>query len=130
MRRGRRRIWRRGSSRLDLAKNDLQRAENLKGTRAISEEEYDSRSKAAREAEAALLASKAAEATAQLNLDYTRVKSPINGRIGRRLVTAGNLVQGGGAAPATMLATLVSVDPIDQGSVLPGWLLLWGQCGV
>lgn len=102
----------RAESRLELAKNDLQRAENLKGTRAISEEEYDSRSKAAREAEAALLASKAAEATAQLNLDYTRVKSPINGRIGRRLVTAGNLVQGGGAAPATMLATLVSVDPI------------------
>ncbi len=99
-------------TRLELAKNDLDRAETLRGTRAISVEELDSRNKSFREAQAALTAAKAAEAVAQLNLDYTRVTAPIAGRIGRRLVTVGNLVQGGGMVPGTLLATLVSLDPV------------------
>ncbi len=99
-------------TRVELTRNDLKRAESLRGTKAISDEEYDTRSKAVREAEAALAAVKAAEASAQLNLDYTRVTAPINGRIGRRLITKGNLVQGGGMMPGTLLATLVSMDPI------------------
>ena len=99
-------------TRLELTKNDLQRAESLRGTKAISEEEYDSRSKAVREAAANLAAAKAAEAVVQLNLGYTRVTAPISGRIGRRLVTAGNMVQGGGMMPGTVLATLVTTDPI------------------
>lgn len=102
----------RTETRADLARNDLKRAESLKGTKAISDEELDTRSKAVREAEAALAAAKAAETSAQLNLDYSRVKAPISGRIGRRLVTKGNLVQGGGMVPGTLLATLVSVDPV------------------
>lgn len=99
-------------TRLDLAKNDLERAETLRGTRAISVEELDGRNKTFREAQATLTAAKAAEAVAKLNLDYTRVTAPIAGRIGRRLVTVGNLVQGGGMMPGTLLATLVSLDPI------------------
>ncbi len=95
---------------LELTKNDLQRADELRGTKAISDEELDSRSKACREAEAALAAAKAAEAAAKLNLDYTRVTAPISGKIGQRLVTVGNLVQGGSSP--TVLATLVSQDPI------------------
>ena len=102
----------RAAIRADLTRNDLKRAESLKGTKAISDEELDTRSQAVREAEAALAATKAAEATAQLSLDYSRVKAPISGRIGRRLVTKGNLVQGGGMMPGTLLATLVSVDPV------------------
>ncbi len=102
----------RAETRVELTRNDLKRVEGLRGTKAISEEEYDTRSKAVREAEAAVAAAKAAEAVTQLDLDYTQVKAPINGRIGRRLVTVGNLVQGGGPAPATILATLVSQDPI------------------
>jgi membrane fusion protein, multidrug efflux system len=102
----------RTETRLALTSNDLRRAEALRGTKAISDEEYDTRSKAVREAEAALTAAKAAEAAVQLNLDYTRITAPINGRIGRRLVTVGNLVQGGGMVPGTLLATLVSMDPI------------------
>lgn len=102
----------RAETRLELARNDLKRVEGLRGTKAISEEEYDSRSKAVREAEAALAAAKATEAVAQLNLDYTRIIAPINGRIGRRLVTVGNLVQGGGMVPGTIMATMVSMDPI------------------
>ncbi len=100
-------------TRLDLAQNDLKRAEGLKGTKAISEEEYDSRSKAVREAEAGLVAAKASETTARLNLEYTQVKAPIDGKIGRRLVTQGNFVQlQGGGGPATVLATIVSQQPI------------------
>jgi membrane fusion protein, multidrug efflux system len=98
---------------LELVQNDLKRAESLKGTKAISEEEYDSRSKAVREAEAALAATKANESVARLNLGYTQIKAPVSGKIGRRLLTVGNFVQlQGGGGSATVLATLVSLDPI------------------
>lgn len=100
-------------TRLELARNDLSRAERLRGTRAISEEDYDNRSKAVRQAESSLAAAAASVASARLNLDYTRITAPISGKIGRRLVTEGNLVQvlaGGGTA--TALATIVSQDPI------------------
>lgn len=97
----------------ELVRNDLKRAESLRDTRAISAEVYDGRSKAVSEAEAALAAARANEATARINLDYTQIKAPISGKIGRRLVTAGNFVQlqaSGGAA--TTLTTIVSLDPI------------------
>ena len=97
---------------LQLAKNDLQRAETLKaigGSKAIAEEELDSRAKAEREAEDALKAAQAAEDTAQLNLTYTRVTAPVAGRMGQRLVTVGNLVQANGTP---VLATIVSLSPI------------------
>jgi len=113
-------------TRLELAKNDLQRAEGLLAAKAISEEEYDMRSKNFREAQSALDAAiagvsvaesavgvaAAAVKSAELNLGYTRVISPINGRIDQRHVTLGNLVQSGGNTPGTVLATIVSVDPI------------------
>ena len=72
---------------LEWTRSDLKRAEGLRGTKAISAEEYDGRSKAVLEAEAALAAAKASEAIARINLDYTQVKAPISGKIGRRLVT-------------------------------------------
>ncbi len=85
----------------------------MRGSKAISEEEYDSRSKAVRESEAALTAARAAEESARLNLSYTRVVAPIDGKIGRRLVTVGNLVQlQGDNGSATLLATIVSQDPV------------------
>ena len=98
---------------LELAQNDLTRVEKLRGTRAISEEDYDSRSKAVRMASDSVNAAQAGESNAVINLDYTQVKAPISGRIGRRMVTPGNFVQlqgNGGAAP--VLATIVSMDPI------------------
>jgi multidrug efflux pump subunit AcrA (membrane-fusion protein) len=61
---------------LELMRSDLKRVESLRGTKAISEEEYDSRSNAVREAEAALVAAKASEAIARINLDYTQIKAP------------------------------------------------------
>jgi len=94
---------------LELTRNDLARAEKLRGTKAISEEELDSRAKAAREAKDSLNASLAAEEAAKVNLNYTRITAPVNGVISRRLVTVGNLVQANGTP---VLATLVSVAPI------------------
>jgi multidrug efflux system membrane fusion protein len=100
-------------TRLELARSDLKRAESLRGTKAISAEEYDSRSNAVREAESALAAAKASEAIARINVDYTQIKAPISGKIGRRLVTAGNFVQlQGNGGSASVLATIVSVNPM------------------
>jgi len=100
-------------TRLELARNDLQRAEGLRAAKAISEEEYDSRSKAVRLTESSLAAARAAEDAMRLNVGYTRVLAPISGKIGRRLITVGNLVQlQGNSGSATILATIVSQDPI------------------
>ena len=68
---------------------------------------------ALREAEANLRAAQAALQAARLNLDYTQVRAPITGRVGRLEVTVGNLVAAGAGAP--VLTTLVSVDPIYAG---------------
>ena len=101
----------RAEIRLDLAKNDFQRATTLHASRAISEEEFDTRNKAVREAEATLAAARATEASSQLNFDYARITAPISGCIGRRIVTVGNLIQVGGVTTPA-LAIIVSMDPI------------------
>lgn len=102
----------RAEIRAALTSNELRRAESLLATHVIAEEQFDNRSKMASEAVASLAAARAAEAAAEVDLDYTHIKAPISGRIGRRLVTPGNLVQGGGMVPGTVLATLISADPI------------------
>lgn len=98
-------------AKLDLAINDFERADRLLKTKAISEEEFDTRSKARREAQAAVQAAQAAVTTAKLNLEYTRITALIDGLIGRKLITEGNLVNGN-VGQATMLTTIVSLDPI------------------
>jgi len=98
-------------SKQELAKNELARAENLLKAKAISIEEYDARNKGLRGAAAAVDASTAQVASAKLNLEFTEVRAPINGRIGRELITAGNLVNGSGG-DATKLATIVSTNPV------------------
>ncbi|MGO8677106.1 MAG: efflux RND transporter periplasmic adaptor subunit [Limisphaerales bacterium] len=100
---------RQAETHLELARNDLARAEKLRGTTAISEEELDARAKAAHEAEDALKASRAAEEMAKVDLNFTRITAPVAGQLSRRLVTPGNLVQANGMP---LLATLVSVAPI------------------
>jgi multidrug efflux system membrane fusion protein len=113
----------RAKAKRELAKNDLERAERLFRAKAISEEEHDARSKGLREAVAAVQSAEANVVTARLNLDYTNVRAPIDGRIGRELITEGNLVSGGGA-DATLLTFIVSTDPVyvyvdaDERSVL------------
>jgi len=101
----------RAKAKHDLAKNDLGRAERLFSGKAISEEEHDARTKGSQETLAAVQSATANVATAKLNLEFTKIRAPIDGRIGRELITEGNLV-GGGGGDATLLTFIVSVDPI------------------
>lgn len=95
-----------------LAEADVVRAEKLIATRAMSQEEYEQRNAARESALAAVKAAEAGVEVARLNLAYTRVTSPINGRVGRAEVTVGNLVAGGQAGQATRLTTVVSLAPM------------------
>jgi multidrug efflux system membrane fusion protein len=97
-------------ARVQLTKNDVERGEALSGSRVISQRELDQRVNARSEAEANVKASRAALQSAQLNLDYTQVRAPVSGRVGRLEITTGNLVAAGPGAP--ILTTLVSVNPI------------------
>src|SRR3954466_14713616 len=100
----------RAKSAAALAASDVQRAQTLVKAQAISREEYDSRTSAEAQGGAGVKAAEAAVQTARLNLDWTRVRSPISGRVSNALVTSGNLVQPG--PPATLLTTVVSLDPM------------------
>ncbi|MBJ9171200.1 efflux RND transporter periplasmic adaptor subunit [Citrobacter koseri] len=81
----------------------------LVGTKYISQQEYDQAIADARQADAAVIAAKAAVESARINLAYTKVTSPIRGRIGKSSVTEGALVTNG---QATELATVQQLDPI------------------
>ena len=93
------------------AQSEMHRAERLATENAMSLEERERRNGAASEATARVDAVAAALRAAQLDLEFTRVVSPIDGRVSRALVTRGNLVSGG-QGEATLLTTVVSVDPI------------------
>jgi RND family efflux transporter MFP subunit len=93
------------------AQREAGRTKQLLENKAISIEESDARQARSHEAEAALLAAEAALNTAKLDLDQTDIRSPIDGRVSRELVTVGNYVSGL-AGSATLLTTVVSVDPI------------------
>src|SRR5262245_53241066 len=99
-------------ARLAYAQKEQERARRLQqaNSGAISESNVDQRVGAYREAEGNLKAAQAALQAAQLNLDYTQVRAPVAGRVGKLEVTTGNLVAAGPSAP--VLTTLVSVDPI------------------
>jgi multidrug efflux system membrane fusion protein len=97
-------------ARVLLTKSDVERGEALSGSRVISQRELDQRVNAKSEAEANVKAARAALQSAQLSLDYTKVRAPVAGRVGRLEITTGNLVAAGPGAP--VLTTLVSVDPI------------------
>lgn len=101
----------RAQTRLELAKNDAARAQRLLKSKAISEEEADSRAKGESEGVAAVKAASAALEAARLNLEFTTVNAPISGRADRALITRGNLIQGG-AVGSTLLTTIVSLDPV------------------
>lgn len=98
------------NARVFLTRNDLERGRQLSDSRTITQRELDSRTNAYREAEANLKAAEAALKTARLNLDYTEVRAPVSGRVGKVEYTVGNLVVAGPGAP--VLTTLVSVNPI------------------
>lgn len=98
-------------TRLANAEKENVRAQDLLAQKAISSEEAESRSSRLLEARASVSAAKAAHASAKLDLEFTKVKAPISGRVSRALVTTGNYVSGVAGA-TTVLTTLVSVDPL------------------
>jgi membrane fusion protein, multidrug efflux system len=103
----------RAESQADLAKSDAERAKNLIATKAISQEDFDTKTKTYVSALAAVKSAKAAMDSAKLNLEFTEIHAPISGRISRALVTEGNLVSGGvSGTGATLLTTIVSLDPL------------------
>ena len=93
------------------AASELQTAEKLRAENAIAKEEHDRRAAFAQESTAQAAAVEAALRAAELNLEFTRVTSPIDGRVGRAIVTEGNLVSSG-PGEATLLTTVVSLDPV------------------
>jgi RND family efflux transporter MFP subunit len=116
---------------LTFASRDLERAVELGRTQAVSQQVIDQRRQAMQAAEAAVITAEGALKRAKLDVEFTRVLSPMDGRIGRKLVTEGNLVSGGDTS-ATMLTTVVSLDPIylyfnlDEQTYLKGTRLRLG----
>jgi membrane fusion protein, multidrug efflux system len=101
-------------ARLDLANREAFRADTMKQTGYGSVETADQRAADRRAAQAAVDNAEALVRDAQFDLDHTRITAPFTGRIGTHLVSVGNLIAGSRAAssPTTLLATLVSIDPI------------------
>src|SRR6185503_18572066 len=105
--------YQRALSQTELAKNDAERAKRLIVTKAISEEDYDTKLKTYLAAQATEKSAKATLESARLNLEFTEIRAPISGRIGRAVVTEGNLISSGVAGSgATLLTTIVSLDPL------------------
>jgi len=98
-------------ARFALARSESERVEGLIVHRAVSQEELDQRRHQVDAGAATLAAARAALENEELALEFTRVMAPVSGRIGRALVTEGNLVSGG-SGDATVLTTIVSLDPI------------------
>src|SRR5713101_6614322 len=111
-------------SRQALAKKNFARAADLLKSHAISQEEADIRESNLRQAEASVEEAQAAVDAARLDVEFTHVSAPVGGRVGRKLVTEGNLINGGVGTQGTLLTTIVSLDPIyayfdaDEASLL------------
>jgi multidrug efflux system membrane fusion protein len=91
----------------DLARVELNRAERLLGDKAIAQREYDASASGQKELDATARAAEAQAAAARLNLAYTRVTAPINGRVSKAEITLGNLVDA-----SAVLTSVVSLDRI------------------
>ncbi len=97
---------------LAFAEADLERAASLVRDKTITQQVFDQRTQVKRVAEANVAAQEAAVRQSELDLSFTDLRAPVSGRIGDRRVSPGNLVTGGTTGTTTLLATIVSVDPI------------------
>jgi membrane fusion protein, multidrug efflux system len=97
---------------LAFAEADLARGQNLVKDSTITQQTYDQRTQAKRVAQASVASQQAAVKQAALDLEFTELRAPVAGRIGDRRVSTGNLVTGGTSGNTTLLATIVSTDPI------------------
>ena len=95
-----------------FADADLARGAQLVRDKTITEQTFDQRTQAKRVAEASVAAQEAATRQAALDLQFTELRAPVDGRIGDRRVSPGNLVTGGTGGNTTLLAVIVSLDPI------------------
>src|SRR6267143_2770304 len=106
-----------------LAQIELNRAKELRDKNTISASEFDQKAATYQGSAAAKSSAEAAKNAAALNLEFTQIKSPIDGRVSDQRISVGNLVQPG-AGPESVLTTVVSVDPIyakvdaDENAVL------------
>jgi multidrug efflux system membrane fusion protein len=91
---------------------DVERGRPLLERKIMSEKMFDDRANLQREAEAAVKVSEAKVATAELELAFTRITAPIDGRISRASVSLGSWISAGGSANATLLTLIVTQDPI------------------
>jgi len=96
---------------LKLAQIELNRAKELRDKNTISASEFDQKAATFQGAAAAKSSAEAAKNAAALNLEFTQIKSPVDGRVSDQRITLGNLVQPG-AGPESVLTTVISVDPI------------------
>jgi RND family efflux transporter MFP subunit len=99
-------------SNLTYAEADLARGERLVRDKTITDQVFEQRAQAKRNTEALVAYNEKAVQQAELDLEFTELRAPISGRIGDRRVTPGNLVTGGTGGNTTLLATIVSLDPI------------------
>jgi multidrug efflux system membrane fusion protein len=111
-------------STLAFAESDYARAQQLVRDKTITDQTFEQRAQAFRSAQASVAANEAQVRQAELDLQFTELRAPVAGRIGDRRVTPGNLVTGGTGGNTTLLATIVSMDPIrleftfDEASLL------------
>jgi RND family efflux transporter MFP subunit len=111
-------------SNLLFTEADIKRGQQLLRDRTISEQVFDQRNQAYRNAQASVAANEALVRQAELDLEFTELRAPVTGRIGDRRVSPGNLVTGGTGGNTTMLAVVISMDPIrleftfDEASLL------------
>ncbi len=109
---------------LAFAEADLERGQKLLVDKTISQQVYEQRTQSKKIAEASVASNEAALRQAELDLQFTELRAPVTGRIGDRRVSVGNLVTGGTSGNTTLLATIVSIDPIrfeftaDEGAYL------------
>ncbi len=97
----------RAQARAVKAEREVERGRKLVAARAMSGEEWDAKNAELDQAKADIAAMQAAAAQARLNVDFSRVTAPIDGRVGAAEITAGNLVD-----PSAVLTRMVSLDPI------------------
>jgi RND family efflux transporter MFP subunit len=91
---------------------DLARGQELVRDKTITQQIFEQRAQAFRNAQASVAGAEAAVRQAELDIEFTELHAPVNGRIGDRRVSPGNLVTGGAGGNTTLLATVVSTDPI------------------
>ena len=99
-------------SNLAFTESDYTRGQQLVRDKTITEQIFEQRAQAFRNDKASVSNNEAAVRQAELDMEFTDLRAPINGRIGDRRVSPGNLVTGGTAGNTTLLATIVSTDPI------------------